>query len=103
MIALHVELRVRPPYLDEVLATVRGLLALAESEPGNLVYAIHREQQTLFLYELYRDQEACDAHLGSRAVTHALVQFAPLLLEPPRVRLTQLSSARFAVQPGVTP
>jgi len=101
MIALHAELRVRPPHQDEVLTSLRALLTLAESEPGNLIYAIHREEETFFLYELYRDQQACDAHLGSQAVVLALERFAPLLLEPPRVRITRLLAARLAVEPGV--
>jgi quinol monooxygenase YgiN len=103
MIALHAELCVRPPHQDEVQNKLRGLLALTESEPGSLIYAIHREQQTLLLYELYRDQRACDAHLASRAVVAALSQLAPLLVEPPRVRMTQLLAGRFALEPGTRP
>jgi quinol monooxygenase YgiN len=92
MIALHAELRVGPEHHNHVLFALQALLALAAKEPDNLIYAIHRDddRDTLVLYELYRDRAACDAHLASPAVVAALSAFSDLLLEPPRVQITEL-------------
>ncbi|HET9956708.1 MAG TPA: putative quinol monooxygenase [Polyangiaceae bacterium] len=103
MIALHAELRVRPPHWETVLTRLRELLALTENEPGNLIYAIHSAEGELVLYELYRDRAACDDHLASPVVVAALEGFAELLLEPPRVRVVELLNARMALPPGLHP
>jgi quinol monooxygenase YgiN len=100
MIALHAELRVGPEHHEQVLLELRALLALAAKEPDNLTYAIHRDGDTLVLYELYRDRAACDAHLASPPVVAALSAFGDLLLEPPRVRITELLDAHLAARIG---
>ena len=100
MTALHAELRVRPENANDVLIKLRALLSLTVNEPGNLIYAIHRDQDTLVLYELYRDRTACDAHLASAPVVAALAAFAELLLEPPRVRIVELLDLRLAAAIG---
>jgi len=104
MIALHAELRVSPPHLTSVLATLRALLALAATEPGNLLYAVHRcDLETLVLYELYRDRTACDTHLASPAVVAALASFAEVLREPPRIRFAELLAAGGPLASGIQP
>ncbi|HXU94785.1 MAG TPA: putative quinol monooxygenase [Gallionella sp.] len=88
MFLLFAELSARPEACGEVERILSGLLAVARSEPGNVSYAIHRQiesPQDFMVYELYRDREACDAHLAATPVQQALKQFESLLVRPPRV------------------
>jgi (4S)-4-hydroxy-5-phosphonooxypentane-2,3-dione isomerase len=51
--------------LDEVLPLLREVAAQSTREPGNLFYQVHQstaDNNTLLLYEAYRDESALAAH-----------------------------------------
>lgn len=88
MFLLLAELNARPEAAQEVEGMLQGLTEVARGEPGNLVYAVHRQQDNraaFVLYELYRDRAACDAHLASEPVQRVLQRFDTLLAAPPRI------------------
>ena len=70
MIALAVTWEAKPGHEDEVAALFRRLAAASRTEPGCLMYIVHRHQKEprkFFLYEQYSDQAGLDAH---RAAPH---------------------------------
>lgn len=88
MFLLLAELNAKPGAADEVAELLTGLVGIARNEPGNLVYAIHRQcdnPDAFVLYELYKDRAACDAHLAAAPVQQVLQRFETLLLAPPRI------------------
>jgi quinol monooxygenase YgiN len=61
----------QPGARDEVVAEMRAMLAHVESEPGTLQYVLHEDigdADTLWVYEVYTDQAALDAHSTSDAM-----------------------------------
>lgn len=88
MFVLLVELNARPSAAAEVVSVLSGLANVAREEAGNVIYAVHRQQddQNAFvLYELYQDRAAWESHLAIEAVQRALRQFETLLAAPPRI------------------
>ena len=88
MFLLLAELNAKPSAANEVAELLTGLVSVARSEPGNLVYAVHRQHDNpdaFVLYELYKDRAACDAHLAAAPVQQVLQRFETLLLGPPRI------------------
>lgn len=97
MFLLLAELNASQTATDEVDAILRELSDAAERESGNLVYAVHRELDTqgkFLVYELYKNREACDAHLASTSVQHALAKFQTLLTMPPRIMFCDTIAAK---------
>lgn len=85
---LLAELTAKPDCVARVEEILRGLVDLARTEAGNVRYAIHRQTEkpdTFVVYELYRDEAACQVHLSLPHVKQALQQFGELLGEPPRI------------------
>jgi quinol monooxygenase YgiN len=70
MICLAVTYVVKPGHEDEVAELLVQLTAATRTEPGCRMYLAHRsttDTRRFFLYELYDDQTAIDAH---RAAPH---------------------------------
>lgn len=67
MLALVVEFRIRPPFVDAFDAAIRANAAASlEREPGCRQFDVCRDPHDpslFFLYELYDDEAAIDAHL----------------------------------------
>lgn len=88
MFLLLAELNAKPSAAQEVEGILRELVGVARAEPGNLAYAVHRQQDkpdAFVVYELYQDRAACDLHLASRPVQQALQRFDALLAGAPRI------------------
>ena len=88
MFLLLAELAAKPSVTDEVERVLRSLVDIARDEPGNVIYAVHRHQNSsdcFVLYELYEDRDACDEHVASEPVQRALKRLEPLLVSPPRI------------------
>lgn len=88
MFSLLVELNARPSAAAELESVLSGLANVAREEPGNVIYAVHRQQDdrnAFVLYELYRDRAAWESHLAIEAVQRALQQFEILLAAAPRI------------------
>jgi quinol monooxygenase YgiN len=57
-----------PGKRDELAEALRQAVANTHGEPGTLIYILHadtKEHDILWMYELYADQAALDAHMGS--------------------------------------
>ena len=89
MRVLLAELNARPDTAETVAALLHSLADHTRSEPGNLIYGVHRAPETpeqFLVYELYRDPAACEAHLAAEPVQRVLQRFESLLAAPPTVR-----------------
>ncbi len=69
-VAVVAKITAKPGERDALVAALQQALETAAGEPGTLVYALHadtKEADVLWMYELYADQGALDAHMGSPA------------------------------------
>jgi quinol monooxygenase YgiN len=82
---------------DEAFAAFGKLIAAAESEPGTLHYAMHADAadpNAIWFYEVYADQAAFDAHVGSETMAEIGKVAGELLAGPPEMH--QLDIVRSA-------
>ncbi|MGX9347254.1 putative quinol monooxygenase [Microbacterium sp. KNMS] len=71
-VVLHAEFTARPGSEDEVMRLIGDYAECVRDEPGNIVFDVYRRADSLadfFVFEVYRDQEAFDAHLRADAGT----------------------------------
>lgn len=96
-------LLVRFRVLDEVAArrfdqlTATAVAEITANEPGTLVYATHRPQDeplTRVFYEVYRDDEAFQAHEHAPHVIDFHARKAELLAGPAEVEVLTLGPFR---------
>ena len=88
MVLLLAELTAKANCAATVEEILRGLARAAGTEAGNVHYAVHRhteKPEVFVVYELYRDEAACQAHLSLPHVQAALQQFEALLAAPPHI------------------
>jgi len=67
------------------------LVAASHEEPGVVHYILHEDPKTLgnfYVFEVYKDQAALDAHMGSAHLAAAFAKAGPLLGGPPRITPT---------------
>ncbi len=67
-IAVIAKLIAQPGKRAELAAALQGALDAAENEPGTLTYILTEdavEADQLWMFEMYTDQSALDAHMGS--------------------------------------
>lgn len=67
-IALYAEFTAQDGKADEVQALLLDLTAKVRNEPGNITFDPHRRKESpndFFVYEIYRDQQAFDAHISA--------------------------------------
>jgi quinol monooxygenase YgiN len=81
-----VKFTVKPAQRQRLLAEIQALAAHAQDEDGTLLYVAHtsvEDENELWMYELFSDQEAVEAHESS-AVHHRAVQvlFECLEMDP---------------------
>lgn len=73
----------------------------AGGEPGSEVYAMHvdlADDDVLWFYELYRDQDALRAHARSEVMAGVLERLDDLLASPPHlVRLRPVDAVGLAL------
>lgn len=85
-IAKLVRLPVAEGRRDELVAALEPVRGLAESDPGTEVWSIHADREhpdRVFIYELYRDQAAAEAHDESPTLKAALQRTREFLSGPP--------------------
>lgn len=67
-VALYAEFAAVPGRGHDVERLITAFADVVRSEPGNLVFDVYRKTDApdhFFVYEIYRDQAAFEAHLGS--------------------------------------
>jgi quinol monooxygenase YgiN len=70
-IAVIAKIPCQPGSRDQVIAGLQPMLAHTETESGTLRYVLLQDSSdadVLWMYELYEDQAALDAHLASDAM-----------------------------------
>ena len=100
-IAIFAKLTAQPGKGDEMMAVLQKLADAVQQEEGTEIYAAHRpvgDPDSVWFYELYRDQDAFAAHGSSDAMREFGPQFGALLGAPPEISMTELVTGK-----GVTP
>jgi quinol monooxygenase YgiN len=78
---------------DEAFATFGKLIAAAESEPGTLHYTMHADvadPDVIWFYEVYADQAAFEAHLGSDTMAEIGAVAGSLLAGAPEMHQLEI-------------
>jgi quinol monooxygenase YgiN len=93
-LVVHFELRegLADAFDGLVAETLEGIRA---SEPGTVVYAVHRsskDEHVRVFYELYRDRAAFDEHERQGHTARFLAEREQFLAAPPRVEFVTLLS-----------
>jgi len=81
-VAIVVKLRVKAGQRDAITAAVQPGLETAQGESGTLTYIFHHDlgdENVVWLYELYEDDAAAQAHLGSAAFASFSKSLAPFV------------------------
>lgn len=69
-VAVWAKIPAAPGKRDALMAALQTALETAEGEPGTIYYMLHTDvsdPDALFMYELYENQDALNAHMGSDA------------------------------------
>jgi quinol monooxygenase YgiN len=85
-IAYIVKVTTAPGRRDEALSALGTLVDATEGEPGTLQYMMHADggdADVIWFYELYADQAAFEAHIGSTAMAEVGGALGGLLAGPP--------------------
>ena len=83
-IVLYAEFTAKPGCAETVEPLVAELTTKVRQEPGNQVFTSYREKDNtdrFFVYEVYRDAEAFDAHLSAEYGATFNAELAGLILE----------------------
>ena len=91
-VAVIAKLTAAPGKRDEVVAALSGVADAVNDEPGTEVYALHfdaGDQDVVWFFELYRDNDALSAHAGSAAMKAAGPELGQLLGGPAELHLLQ--------------
>jgi quinol monooxygenase YgiN len=96
-IAYVVKLTAAEGKRDEALAILGKLVAATEDEPGTVQYVMHTEAndpQVIWFYELYADQAAFEAHIGSTTMAEVMGSLGGLLDGPADMRQLEIVQAK---------
>lgn len=96
-ISLIVKMKTHPGKRDEALAALMAVMPSAEAEDGTEVYSFHTDladADTLWVFELYTDDSALDAHSKSPAVGELFGALGDLLAEPPMMVMASMHAAK---------
>ncbi len=77
-----VKLTAQPGKRDDLLAALRKMLPVVESEDGTEVYSFHldrNDENAVWLFELYADDAALAAHSASDGMKTLLTDLAEVL------------------------
>lgn len=88
-VAVIARISVRPEAVGEAEVALRGLVDAAMEEAGTVEYVLSREGDSgsLWLFEVYADQAAFDAHGQNPALHQGFAALGSLLAEPPEMHL----------------
>jgi quinol monooxygenase YgiN len=80
--SMFVKLTAQPGKRDEVLAAFDRMLIAVAEEPGTEVYSVHvdnTDENAVWIFEMYTDEEALAAHSSSDAMGALFGELGPLL------------------------
>jgi quinol monooxygenase YgiN len=67
-VGVWVKLEIQPGKRDEAVAIINEALQAVEAEEGTLIYVLNSDpsdDNVLYFYEAYSDQDALNAHVGA--------------------------------------
>lgn len=82
---LHAVFTAQPGAADRVAALLRDFAEVVRAEEGNIVFEAHRlvdDPDRFFVYEVYRDEDAFQAHLHAPAGIPFNAALQELIVEP---------------------
>lgn len=85
-VSIFAKLVAAPGKRDEVRAELAKMFPTVADEPGTEVYVLHDDlgdENALWMYELYTDDDALGAHSSSEAMGALFGAIGDLLGEPP--------------------
>jgi quinol monooxygenase YgiN len=85
-IAKVVRLKVLDGQREQLVAALAPVAEMAAADPGTEVWTIHADDadpNDVFIYEVYRDQAAADAHDESPVLKSTLQSTGALMAGPP--------------------
>ncbi|HZT65328.1 MAG TPA: putative quinol monooxygenase [Acidimicrobiales bacterium] len=89
----------KPERRGELVEALRGLVEAAREEAGTELYLLHEaagDDDTVWVYELYADQDALSAHSSSEAMKVVGARLADILAGPPELILLRPVDAKGA-------
>jgi quinol monooxygenase YgiN len=95
--ASFVKLVAHPGQRDDLLAALRAMFPVVATEDGTVIYSLHidrNDDNAVWLYELYTDDDALATHSGSEAMATLLGSLAGLVAEPPIMAFTTPTDAK---------
>ena len=84
---------------DELLQKFQSMLDAVQSEEGCELYLAHTkddEPDVIYMYELYSDKSAADAHMGSDAMKAFITEAGSLFGGPPQLDFVTLHGGKGA-------
>ncbi|WP_223587322.1 putative quinol monooxygenase [Microbacterium sp. OVT16B] len=87
-VVLSAEFTALPAAADEVDALIQEYAQTVRAEPGNERFEVYRRAEDpdrFVVFEVYRDREAFDAHLGAEAGRAFNAALVPRIVEPQSV------------------
>lgn len=89
MLLVTVKIKARAGHATALLELLREMAVEGRKEAGMVTYEPYvsvEDADTVFMYELYRDQAALDAHRANTALDPFRARFKNLLAGAPEVR-----------------
>jgi quinol monooxygenase YgiN len=77
-----------PGNADKLREVLTALVAPTKKEPGVISYILHEDIKTpgnFYVYEVYKDQAAVDAHMNSSHLAAAFAAAGPLVAGAPSI------------------
>jgi quinol monooxygenase YgiN len=87
-IGVFAKLTTQPGKRDEVIEVLGSHFPNVEEEPGTVMYVLHADSQNddvIWFYELYTDQDALAAHSGSAGMKEVGGKLGGLLAGRPEI------------------
>lgn len=85
-VGVWVKLDLQPGKRDEAVAVIQEALDAVQAEDGTLVYTLNADptdENVLYFYEAYRDQDALNAHMGAPWFAGFAPKLGPVLAGRP--------------------
>jgi len=86
-----------PGRRDEAVSVLGKLLGAVAEEPGTELYILHtdtRDEDTIWMYELYSDEEALAVHSSSETMATVFGEIGPLLGGAPELIVLEPKQAK---------
>jgi quinol monooxygenase YgiN len=84
--SMFVKLSAQPGKRDDLLAALNKMLVAVDDEEGTEIYAFNldtTDENAIWIYELYTDEDALATHSASEAMAALLGDVGPLLGDAP--------------------